>query len=305
MPGAADSATLYVIPGSHACRAAMLMLEHKGVPFRRVELMTGMHPLAVRALGFPGHREPIRTVDGRTHRWLAMLDRAGTVPALRYGSVRVQANIPIARFLDELRPEPPLLPADARRDEVLAAERWGDEVLQMAARRIVLGAASRDIGELRSRGGEGRLGALLAGSLAMRIASSRTAGFTFRANADGEARQLAALPAMMDKVDAWIAAGVLDGAELNAADFMIAPSLALLSYRRDLADEIAGRPLGHLVDRLLPDPAAAASALDPGPVPACRRATSARTTGATRVPNSSIERRTSAWATAPTLICAM
>jgi hypothetical protein len=24
--------TLYVIPGSHACRAAMLMLEHKRVP---------------------------------------------------------------------------------------------------------------------------------------------------------------------------------------------------------------------------------------------------------------------------------
>lgn len=36
-----------------------------------------------------------------------------------------------------------------------------------------------------------------------------------------------------------------------------------------------------------------------------RRATSARTTGATCVPNSSIERSTSAWATAPTLICAM
>ena len=34
-----------------------------------------------------------------------------------------------------------------------------------------------------------------------------------------------------------------------------------------------------------------------------RRATSSRTTGATLVPNSSIERITSAWATAPTLIC--
>ncbi|HEY4895342.1 MAG TPA: hypothetical protein VII01_04560 [Solirubrobacteraceae bacterium] len=254
-----EGATLYVIPGSHACRTAMLMLEHKGIPYRRVELVTGMHPMAVRALGFAGHREPIRKVDGRTHRWLAMIDRAGTVPALRYGSARVQANIPIARFLDEVRPDPPLLPAGAGRDEVLEAERWGDEVLQMAARRIVLGAASRDIGELCGRGGAGRLGALLAGNLPMRIVSSRMAGFTFRANPDGEARLLAELPAMFDRVDEWIAAGVLDGTELNAADFMIAPSLALLSYRHDLAPEIASRPLGHPVDRLLPDLAAAAS----------------------------------------------
>jgi hypothetical protein len=31
-------ATLYVIPGSHACRAGMLMLEHKGIAYRTVEL---------------------------------------------------------------------------------------------------------------------------------------------------------------------------------------------------------------------------------------------------------------------------
>jgi arsenate reductase-like glutaredoxin family protein len=31
---------LYVIPGSHACRSAILMLEHKQVPYRRVALVT-------------------------------------------------------------------------------------------------------------------------------------------------------------------------------------------------------------------------------------------------------------------------
>ena len=46
-------------------------------------------------------------------------------------------------------------------------------------------------------------------------------------------------------------------------------------------------------------PSVAASAA----APASRRATSSRTTGATLVPNSSIERITSAWATAPTDIC--
>ncbi|TML96267.1 MAG: hypothetical protein E6G10_27130, partial [Actinobacteria bacterium] len=44
--------TLYVIPGSHACRAAMLMLEHKRVPYRRVDIVTLLHPLVVRLHGF-------------------------------------------------------------------------------------------------------------------------------------------------------------------------------------------------------------------------------------------------------------
>ena len=59
-------AKLYVIPGSHACRTASLMLEHKHIPYDTVELPTGLHPLLVRAHGFPGHRTPIRTVDGAT-----------------------------------------------------------------------------------------------------------------------------------------------------------------------------------------------------------------------------------------------
>jgi hypothetical protein len=88
---------LYVICGSHACSTAMLMLDHKGIAYRRVQLPTGMHPMAVRALGFPGHKAPIRSVEGSTGRSLALLDRLGTVPALRYGAERVQTNRRIAR----------------------------------------------------------------------------------------------------------------------------------------------------------------------------------------------------------------
>ena len=44
MPTGGDL-VLYVIPGSHACRSAMLMLEHKGVPYRRVEFVTLSHPV--------------------------------------------------------------------------------------------------------------------------------------------------------------------------------------------------------------------------------------------------------------------
>jgi hypothetical protein len=90
---------LYVIHGSHACRAAMLMLAHKQIPYRLVTLPTGAHPMLLRARGFAGHAKPIRSVDGRAHRSLALLDRMGTVPALRCGAERVQTNRdrPLAR----------------------------------------------------------------------------------------------------------------------------------------------------------------------------------------------------------------
>jgi glutathione S-transferase len=253
---AGAKATLYVIPGSHACRAGMLMLEHKRIPYRTVELFTGAHPYLLRLLGFPGNRQPIRTVDGRTHRSLALIDRLGTVPALRFGSERVQTNRAIARFLDRVQPEPPLFPAGAeRRAAVEEAERWGDEVLQMAARRIALAAAARDTAEIHDHGGSGRLGALLSHNRAIRTVGGQVAArVAFRANANTEPKMLAELPAMLDHVDELIAAGVLNGAELNAADYMIAPSIALLSYRHDLRDEIAARPAGELIDRILPMP---------------------------------------------------
>ncbi|HVS27937.1 MAG TPA: glutathione S-transferase N-terminal domain-containing protein, partial [Solirubrobacteraceae bacterium] len=135
------SPRLYVILGSHACRTGMLMLEHKGIGYRRVNLPTGLHSFGVRLLGFPGNPAPFRRVDGRLPRSLALADRMGTVPALRIDGERVQTNREIARFLERLQPDPPLFPADPeRRREVEEAERWGDDVFQMTARRIALAA---------------------------------------------------------------------------------------------------------------------------------------------------------------------
>jgi glutathione S-transferase len=247
-----------VIHGSHACRSAMLMLAHKAISFRRVALPTGAHPLLVRALGFAGHAEPIRSVDGATHRSLALLDRMGTVPALRYGRARVQTNHSIARFLDRARPEPALLPVDAeQRHAVEAAERWGDQVLQMAARRIALTAALRGLDTFRLRGADGRLGPLLATNDTARAINGQIAARAiFRADANAERALLDELPALLDRIDAWIADGVLDAAQLNAADFVIAPSLALIAYRLDLRAHVEARPCGALLERVLPEPVA-------------------------------------------------
>src|SRR5919201_6711316 len=127
---------LYVIPGSHACRSAMLMLEHKQVPYKRVDILTLLHPLVVRLHGFDAGGQT-RTAGGRRTWGLRLGDRLGTVPALAADGERISTNHEIARFLDQRHPEPPLFPADPEeRAAVEEAERWANETLQMAARRI-------------------------------------------------------------------------------------------------------------------------------------------------------------------------
>ncbi len=249
---------LYVIPGSHACRAAMLMLDHKQLAFDTVELPTGLHPGLVRLLGFSP--EGAHRSIGRPHRMLAMVDQLGTVPALRLDGERTMTNYRIARVLDQVQPEPPLFPADrASRERVEEAERWGDEVFQMAARRTILSATGN--GHLLARGNVGRLGPLLFKNERVRYGAARMFGATtFAATPGAEPQLLSAARGMFDKIDAWIAAGVLDGEQLNAADFMIAPSIALLEYHRDLHEEIAARPLGRMLEHVMPRGAQMASA---------------------------------------------
>jgi glutathione S-transferase len=192
---AAPRTTLYVIP-THPCRTAMLMLEHKGIPYRQVELPAPLHPLALRLHGFPGNAAPFRDIDDRPHRVLALADRMGTVPALRLDGNLVMTNRDIARFLDKVQPDPPLFPAEPdRRLAVEEAERWGDEIFQMAARRLLLASALRGRDGIVNRGEDGRLGPLISRRETVRFAVARlVARFAFAVNARSERDLLAALP---------------------------------------------------------------------------------------------------------------
>ena len=49
-------AKLYVIPGSHPSRTAMLMLERKGIPYKRVDLMPVISKGILKTQRFLGSR---------------------------------------------------------------------------------------------------------------------------------------------------------------------------------------------------------------------------------------------------------
>lgn len=245
---------LYVIPGSHACRSAMLALEHKRVPYRCVEIPTLTHPVASRLFGF-GAGGQTRSVGDRRTVSVRIGDLLGTVPALAAGDARVSTNHTIVRFLDERHPEPPLLPGDPELlREVEAAEAWGNDVFQMAARRIALGVTLRDDWPDHARAAQdGRMGYLLYPQERLRRwIIPLIARHIFNVNRETERRLLDALPPMLDRIDGWIEAGVLNGEALNAADLMIAPGLALMLYRPDMLTVLEERPALDLVDRLLP-----------------------------------------------------
>src|SRR5436853_7924426 len=65
------------------------------------------------------------------------------------------------------------------------------------------------------------------------------------------AMDLARLPSMLDRVDAWIAAGDLGGVPATAADYQLAGSLRLLLTLEDLAPSFHDRPAGTLARRLI------------------------------------------------------
>ena len=120
-------------------------------------------------------------------------------------------------------------------------------------RQILWWTIKRDKEPLRSYSEGAKLGVPI--SLAMKTAAPIVALSARFNEADDEnvRRGLAALPAMLDKVDAWIAAGVLDGEQLNAADFQIAPSLGLAMTLDDLRPAIESRPAGALAKRVVPE----------------------------------------------------
>ena len=224
-------ATLLTVPASHPSLAAELMLRHKGIEYRRIDLITAAHRLLLRVLRFP----------------------RGTVPALRLGGARVQGSREISAALDALKPERPLFPSDPQqRAAVTEAEAWGDDVYQSVPRRLIWASLRRDRSTVASYLEGAKLG------VPVRIAALTSApiiGAAVRLNhaTDEAVRQdLANLPGLLDHVDSLIRAGVIGGPELNAADFQIGTSSALLATMEDMGPLLEGRPALEHARRVAP-----------------------------------------------------
>jgi glutathione S-transferase len=208
------------------------MLRHKGIAYKRTDLMPVISKLALRTVGFSGKTVPAVKIDGR----------------------KVQGSREISRELDRIQPEPPLFPVDPeQRSKVEEAERFGDEQLQHPIRQILWWTIKRDKEPLRSYSDGANLPVPI--GLAMKTAAPLVAlGSRFNEATDENARRaLAALPDLLQQVDDWIATGVVGGEQPNAADFQIAPSIGLMMTLDDLRPAIESRPAAELARRLVPD----------------------------------------------------
>jgi glutathione S-transferase len=227
-----SKATLFSLPGSHPAVSVKLMLDYKGIDYKTIDLMPLLHKGVVRAAGFPGT----------------------TVPALRFNGERIQGSVEIARALDRIVPEPPLLPADeGARKQVLIAEAFGEAELQHAVRQILWNAVRRRPKSIAT---------FLEGSglpLPPKIAAY-TSGpiiwgeYKVNDSTDENVRgNLAALPGWLDRLDGWVADGTLGGETPNAADFQIATSIRLAMTLQDLRPMIENRPIGQAAVRVCPE----------------------------------------------------
>jgi glutathione S-transferase len=218
-------ARLYVVHGSHPCATVAKALEIKGVPFKTVELPPPMHA-AIQRIRFG----------------------ARTVPGLRLDDgEKVSGSRPILRRLEELRPEPPLYPADPdARAKAEEAERWGEQVFQPIPRRLIWLAVKRNPAVLVSYSEHSKL-PLPAPMI--RLSAPLVSRVEVRLNGaspEVERAELDALPGHLDRIDGWIAEGVLGGEQPNAADLQIAPTLRLLMTLEDVRPQIESRPAGAL-----------------------------------------------------------
>ncbi|HTY96093.1 MAG TPA: glutathione S-transferase N-terminal domain-containing protein [Solirubrobacteraceae bacterium] len=221
----ASEPRLYVVPASHPCAAVEAALELKHLDYRRVELL----PLSQLLVG-------------------PLLYGGATVPGMRLDGERLVGSRAIMHRIDELAPEPPLLPppGDPRLARVLEAERWGDEVFQPVPRRLIDAAFLRNPRAMESYADPDSLPLPVSLLRPTQPLIARAMALRNKAKDENARADVLGLPAQLERIDGWIAEGLMGADQPNAADLQIGSTIRLLMSIGDVRPLIEPRPAAGL-----------------------------------------------------------
>jgi len=204
---------LHHTPPSHPCRAVIAALRLKGLAFEEVVLQPGAHPEAMAEVYGP--------------------DRT-TVPGMLVDGEPVHGSVAILDRLEQLAPEPALIPSEAVREAVL----WGDGELQDLGRRLPWGALHWCP---QAMGTFGSAGMLDPAGTDYAIRFVRGAWKYHGITAQRLHEDLQALPGLLEHAEALAAEGVIGGEQATAADLQIGATLRVLLVVEDLHDLVGER----------------------------------------------------------------
>jgi glutathione S-transferase len=115
---------LYQFEMSHYCEKVRLILDYKGLAYKKVEVTPGV-----------GQFDLYRMAGQRQ------------VPVIKDGNMVVADSTAIAKYLDEKYPDRPVIPTEAKLKAVcLMMEEWADESIGVKARTAFIGAVNKDQG---------------------------------------------------------------------------------------------------------------------------------------------------------------
>jgi glutathione S-transferase len=203
-------------------------LKHKGLTYELVNLAMGKH------------QEEVERIYGEGRR---------TVPGMTIGDETVHGSTAILWRLEQDFPENTLYP-EAVRDAVREAELWADGDFQDFGRRLPWSALHF---RPESMGSFGGAGALDPPGTDYAIKFIRATWKYHGISAVQMAEDLAALPAMIDRIEGFAEEGLIDGAEPTAADLQIGATVRVLLTVGDLQPLFQGSAAERVARRNFPD----------------------------------------------------
>ena len=203
------------------CLKVRMALQAKGLSFREVEVTPGIGQISLFRLS--GQRQ---------------------VPVLVDGDEVVSDSSAICRYLEELRPEPPLIPSDPQqRAQMQLIEDWADTTLAAAVRAALLQAAADDA-QLRD--------VLIPDDVpspVRQVMSGLPGGWLSSLGEllgqEQRASMLSSLCAVADGLDLN---GCLVGDAISLADIAVGAQLSLLRFPASAGSSLAGRGVPGISD---------------------------------------------------------